>query len=207
LVITLYKDDQKVGEYPPIYFELKDVKDMYERWTAGDVAAANVGIASPLDYQQWPATTATLMNSSPVFPSETQDYVLWVHGWNMSPFDKDSYSDTAFKRLFWQGYRGRFGTFRWPTFYFTGSIPPVHHFDASEQRAWASSSALLGLLQHLNGDVYGGKVHVMAHSLGNVVMGEALRQAPAGQVVVHTYVASQAAMSAHCYDANAPAMA
>lgn len=47
---------------------------------------------------------------------------------------------------------------------------------------------------------------MMAHSMGNVAAAEALRQAQSGQVV-HTYIASQAALSAHCYDATAPLMA
>ena len=42
---------------------------------------------------------------------------------------------------------------------------------------------------------------MLAHSMGNVVAGEALRLAGASQVV-NTYVASQAAISAHTYDTN-----
>lgn len=210
LVLNIKKDGQKIGEYPPVYIELKDVKEMYERYTVGDVQNANTSVLSWLDYHQWPANSATLMptpSRQPFAPpsDETKDYVLWVHGWNMSPFDKDSFGDTAFKRLFWQGYKGRFGTFRWPTFHFTGGIPPVHHFDASEHRAWASSLGLLNLCNQLNRGPFAGKVRMMAHSMGNVVAGEALRRAQSGQVV-HTYVASQAAIPAHCYDATAPLM-
>jgi alpha-tubulin suppressor-like RCC1 family protein len=211
LVLTIKKDGQKIGEYPPVYLELKDVKEMYERYTIGDVQDANTSVLSSIDYQNWPATHAILMpapSGQPLAapPDETKDYVLWVHGWNMSPFDKDSFGDTAFKRLFWQGYKGRFGTFRWPTFYFTGDAPPVHQYDASEHRAWASSLGLLALLNQLNSGPFAGKVRVMAHSMGNVVASEALRRAQSGQVV-HTYIASQAAMPAHCYDATTPLMA
>ena len=148
---------------------------------------------------------------------EAKDYILFVHGWNMSPFDKDWFSDTAFKRLWHQGYKGRFGAFRWPTFFFDRGLfgiplpvpddwelPERTHFDASEHRAWASASGLLGLLGQLKGGQFHGKVRMMAHSMGNVVAAEALRQA--GGNVAHTYVASQAALSAHCYDAAAPLM-
>ena len=31
--------------------------------------------------------------------------------------NKDRFAETAFKRLYWQGYQGRFGSFRWPTDY------------------------------------------------------------------------------------------
>jgi len=36
LVLNIKKDGQTIGEYPPVYIELKDVKDMYERYTVGD---------------------------------------------------------------------------------------------------------------------------------------------------------------------------
>lgn len=208
LIVSLYRNNQKLAEYPPVYLELKDVKAMYQRWSIGDVAVGNNGPLSALDYTQWPQTIATLDTSVPFVapPGETSDYVLWVHGWNMSPFDKDAYANTAFKRLFLQGFKGRFATFRWPTFYYTGSAPPVHHYDASEQRAWASSQGLLTLLNDLNGGSFGGKVRIMAHSMGNVVVGEALRKAAEGQMLVHTYVASQAALPAHCYDSTQPLM-
>jgi hypothetical protein len=209
LVLSIKKGAQSIVQYPPVYLELKDVKDMYERYTVGDVQEANASVLSSLDYQHWPANAASLMptpSGRPLAPppDETKDYMLWVHGWNMSPFDKDSFGDTAFKRLFWQGYKGRFGTFRWPTFHFT-SVPSIHHFDASEHRAWVSSLGLLNLCNQLNRGQFAGKVRMMAHSMGNVVAGEALRRAQSGQVV-HSYVASQAAIPAHCYDAAAPLM-
>ena len=44
---------------------------------------------------------------------------------------------------------------------------------------------------------------MLAHSMGNIVAGEALRLSGNNQVV-NTYVASQAAVSAHTYDTNMP---
>jgi hypothetical protein len=210
LVLVAKKGGVAIFELPPVYIELLDVKDMYERWTVGDVPNGNSSILSPVDYRYWPENNATLMafSSGREFspPSdETKDYVLWIHGWNMSPFDKDSYGDTAFKRLFWQGFKGRFGAFRWPTYYFTGDVPPAHHFDASEHRAWSSALGLVALLDRLNNSQFVDNVRMMAHSMGNVVASEALRRAKSGRIV-HTYVASQAAVSAHCYDSRAPEM-
>ena len=148
LVLKLLQNGQTLAEYPPLYLEIKDVKDMYERWTVGDVTEPNFPIASPIDYEVWPATTATqdpgpsqMPLPAPTTDAE-KDYILLVHGWNCSPFDKEYVGNTAFKRLYWQGFKGRFGLFRWPTFHFEGA-PPVHHFDASEHRAWESSLGLL----------------------------------------------------------------
>jgi len=211
LALKLLKNGQPLAEYPPLYVEIKDVKDMYERWTVGDVTSANTSVISSLDYQVWPANTPTQKfgPSGDLLPEPRtemeKDYILMVHGWNASPFSKDSVGDTAFKRLFWQGFNGRFGLFRWPTFYYEGAVPPVHHFDASEHRAWESSLGLLSLINQLNAGPFTGRVRIIAHSMGNIVASEALRRSQSGQVV-HTYIASQAAISAHCFDATTPAM-
>jgi hypothetical protein len=83
------------------------------------------------------------------------------------------------------------GGFQWPTY--TGSLT----YDASEIRAWRSGQALNNRIASLNAS-YPGQVRVIAHSMGNVVMGEALRLFSTS--VVHTYIAAQAAIPAHCYD-------
>jgi uncharacterized membrane protein len=211
LVLKLLKNGQPLAEYPPLYMEIKDVKDMYERWTVGDVTEPNTSVFSSLDYQVWPTDTPVQkfgLSERPMSNPTTEaekDYILLVHGWNSSPFSKGYVGDTAFKRLYWQGFKGRFGLFRWPTFYFEGDLPPVHHFDASEHRAWQSSLGLLSLINQLNGGPFAGRVRIIAHSMGNIVVGEALRRSQSGQII-HTYIASQAAISAHCYDATATAM-
>lgn len=207
LVLKLLKNGQSLAEYPPLYMEIKDVKDMYERWTVGDVTQPNQSMSSPIDYDIWPTNTA-VQDFGPGGPmpaptrEEEKDYILMVHGWNTSPFDKTCTGNTAFKRLFWQGFNGRFGLFRWPTFYYEG-VPPPHHFDASEHRAWASSVGLLDLINRLNSGAFAGRVRLTGHSMGNIVASEALRRSQSGPVV-HTYVASQAAISAHCFDATTP---
>jgi hypothetical protein len=126
----------------------------------------------------------------------------------METWEKDRYAETAFKRLYWQGYQGRFGSFRWPTDYgFTGSMMNAllqpHNYDGSEYTAWQSATGLLNKLNDLNAR-YPGRVYMLAHSMGNVVAGEALRlaaQQGLGQLV-NTYVGSQAAIPAHVYDAT-----
>jgi hypothetical protein len=127
----------------------------------------------------------------------------------MTAYDKDRFAESAFKRLYWQGYQGRFGEFRWPTDYgFNGlstvltNINEADNFDNSEYQAWQSAQGLLNKLNDLNSQ-YPGHVYLLAHSMGNVVAGEALRLSGANQVV-NTCVASQAAVSAHTYDATVP---
>jgi hypothetical protein len=129
-------------------------------------------------------------------------YILFVHGWNLPPWEKDAFAETALKRLYWQSYKGKFGTFQWPTTYYeTAAALPVTCYDDGEFTAWQSAVPLEQLLVALHGG-YGSNVYVLAHSMGNVVTGEALRLAGQNgvQLLVNTYVATQAAVPGACYD-------
>jgi hypothetical protein len=195
LVISIYKNDgvTKVAESQPLCLKLQDVKEMYQRWTVGN------NPNSP------PAKRASLVTSPYSYdfsiPAES-NYILFVHGWNLAPWERDAFAETAFKRLYWQGYKGRFGAFQWPTGYGFGSWKTVatdpDNYDNSESNAWASATGLVTLLGGLNSQ-FPGQVYLMAHSMGNVVAGEALKLAGANQVV-NTYIAMQGAVPAHCYD-------
>jgi hypothetical protein len=79
-------------------------------------------------------------------------------------------------------------------------VSDTRNFDNSEFIAWQSAAGLLNKLNDLNAQ-YPGHVYMLAHSMGNIVAGEALRLAGNHQVV-NTYVASQGAISAHNYDAT-----
>jgi hypothetical protein len=129
----------------------------------------------------------------------------------MSPFDKDAFAETALKRLYWQGYTNRFGSLRWPTTYgFQDKILDIvldpDNYDNGEIAAWHSAEGLRQHLLNLNAR-YPGKVYMLAHSMGNIVAGEALAlnaEKYGGGQIVNTYVASQAAVPLHCYDPSAP---
>jgi len=128
----------------------------------------------------------------------TDEEFLLVHGWNMDVWEKRRWIETAFKRLWWQGYKGRVSSFEWPTLTGFGlsSTFPLQHFDESEYRSWLSGQALANLIQTLNGK---GQLRVVAHSMGNVVAGEAIRNLPPEVPKVKTYIACQAAISAQYY--------
>jgi len=185
-----------------VYIQILDIKQMYERWTVGD------------NTTQPPATTAYPAGDLPADMTQSfqyttlaatnTPYILFVHGWNLPYWEKDRYAETAFKRLYWQGYQGRFGEFRWPTYFnfpfeaFQWQAIDLNNFDNSELNAWKSGTGLLNLLTSLNAQ-YPGQVYLTAHSMGNVVAGEALRLAGSSRVV-NTYIAMQGAVSAHAYD-------
>jgi hypothetical protein len=194
---------QNVVADAPLYLQINDIKQMYERWTVGDtpgVAPASMAVIATDGLQTNPPVPAFKYNA----PTDTNTpYILLVHGWNMQTWEKNRYAETAYKRLYWQGYKGRFGFYRWPTGNgISDTLDAVFHarnYDNSEYQAWQSASGLTNLLTQLNAE-YPGNVYLMAHSMGNVVAGEALRRA-SGQLV-NTYIAMQGAVPAHCYDPN-----
>lgn len=189
----------------PFYLDLQPVTSLYEHWTVGD-NTTNTWDKIP--------NRATRTADSAVFgiPATTaeRDYILFVHGWRMKPWERRSFASTGFKRLWQLGYRGRYGLFSWPTDWVDDPLWQMlldqQNYDRSERRAWNSAIGLERLLVDLNRN-YAGRVRMMAHSMGNVVASEALRLKglnPNRPPVLHTYVASQAATVAHAYDATNP---
>ena len=205
LTLTFADGNGNILGKSSVYIQIKDIKQMYERWTVGDNpnrAPTNtpslvwndlpVGMTQPFQY------SAPWNNATP--------YILFVHGWNLPMWAKDRFAETAFKRLYWQGYQGRFGLFRWPTLYAFPlgemSLQAVNpdNFDTSEMQSWQSGAGLRKLLVQLNNQ-YPGQVRLMAHSHGNIAAGEALRT---NVTLVQTYVAMQAAVPSHAYDPSRP---
>ena len=206
LNLTIANSNGTVLAQTTAYIQIVDIKQMYERWTVGD--QPTIAPTTNIDF-----STEGLVAGETAFeyppPKDTNTtYILYVHGWNMSAYDKDRFAESAYKRLYWQGYHGRFGQFRWPTDYdfqasLINAILQPHNYDSSEFNAWHSGQGLANLLQGLNGE-YPGHVYLLAHSMGNVVAGEALRLASVegmGQIL-NTYAGSQAAIPAHVYDAS-----
>ena len=184
LKVSLYAADEqgtltKFAESDPTYLNLQDVKGMYDTWTLSDPTSSAASGSS------------VYTSSSP----QTSQYLLFVHGWNMTSDAKDQFANTAYKRLWWQGYKGRFGAFDWPTE--TGWTT----YDPSEYIAWQSATALKNKLADLNAQ-YTNNVYLFAHSMGNVVAGEALKLNNTNGNGVRAYVACQGAISAHAYDVH-----
>ncbi|MBQ6472372.1 MAG: alpha/beta hydrolase, partial [Victivallales bacterium] len=153
----------------------------------------------------WQATvapTATRIRKAEFHPRTPAKKLLFVHGWNMAEWEKVRWAETAFKRLWWLGYDGGFTLFSWPTRYgftsFWDAIWNSGHYNDSEFIAWNSSRALCGLLSALNKN--DAQLTVLAHSMGNVVAGEALRRYSGRSIF--RYIASQAAVPAEAYDSS-----
>ena len=174
----------KIGEGPGVWMDLKEPGSCIQRWTCGDGALGDVVNYTPNGAITPPST------------EEEKDMVLYVHGYNMKPNEKQRWIETTYKRLWHLGFKGKVGGFTWPCA--QSALP----FDESEEKAWQAGAQLKLLLAALKTAGY--RVHVLAHSQGNVVMGEALRQAGPNSELISTYIASQAAIPAHCYDKTLP---
>jgi hypothetical protein len=183
-----------------VWIKLMDVQEMFER---GKVAtpmseADNVPdpwlTTEPLTFQ---STSDPNGNAFEADPDETKQYIIYVHGWRLSYHEAQTWANTSFKRLWHLGYKGRFTFFSWPTFSGADSaIDGYLTYNKSEYRAWLSGAALKSYVASLPS---GYTKNIMAHSMGNVVVGSAFRQGMGG---VSNYSLLNAAMAAQAYDAT-----
>jgi hypothetical protein len=176
LVIRL-KDGSTV-DGPGPWISLSDIKRMYVRNTDSQFDRRAAG-------------------------DETKEVITFVHGWNMSPEGSTVFSETLFKRLWHQGYKGRFAAFRWNTKWSDAfdKVPWIGEaveaylakYNDSEYIAWNSGRDLTAFLSK-HPSSYQSKL--VAHSMGNIVAGSALAQG----LEVDKYILMQAAVPASCYD-------
>lgn len=191
------------------YLQLYDITAFYDHYSVG------TGTSGPPSASADPPIQAASRSLKPNLrvPATDGSYILFVHGWRMKAAERVNFAETALKRLYWSGYQGRFGLFSWPTEYFdkppwvTSTVEQLfrvlgnaQNYDNSEAIARRSGAPLASLLSA--GSLSTFKVSVFAHSMGNVVVSEALKQA--STTLVNTYVATQAAETADAYNPAAP---
>lgn len=192
---------------------LHPMENLYDHFTVGDNDKGwlddNFVLKSPNPKPQHNQFVPIIDRPAPDNSKPRPEYILSVHGWRMQTWERRRFSETAYKRLYWQGYKGYFGLASWPTEWFEVNGNPItdviraaldsQNYDRSEAVARRAGPYLLDLFANLNAI---GDLHVFAHSMGNVVVGEALRRGAEEQrgKLVSTYVALQAAEAAHAYD-------
>jgi len=191
----------QIGSGGSLWLNLMDIKQMYQRalvngnqpppypynYTSSQPPAVNMG------YSIDNTDPAGGSGSFPFVPDPNEDKsnptcIVFVHGFNMTYPQSDGYGQTLFKRFWQMGYKGRFASFRWPTY--TGAIGT---FNDCEYIAWYSGAALAQFVQSI-GQNY--TVDVIGHSLGNVVVGSALAD---NRMQINAYAMLHAAVSASCY--------
>ena len=160
---------------------LREISDFYDTWNAD-----SPNVTPKQNFQD-----GTL---------QTDEYILFVHGFNVLNSEKLFWPGTMHKRLWWNGYRGRTGILTWDCSLVNitkdlGKLKfNLHVYDQSEFKAWQTGATLKEVLLRLQNHYGNSKVSILAHSQGNIVACEALRLLPEGNTV-HTYIASQGAIS------------
>ncbi len=215
--VIQYADGSTTSKIQSVELDLRDIKQLYTRWDI-DFRDGSNDLRTDLTFQHF-ATPSTATHESQItevpFLSGA-DTVVFVHGWNNSDEvnqdDKAAGAETMFKRLYWQGLRGEFVAFNWPTFTDAEGYIPWPDFanlsyNPSDFQAYRSAQALKDILEDYRGEPEDLQpVHVLAHSMGNIVVGEAMRQWAFDfdneDPLVTTYVAMEAAVSAGAYGSN-----
>ena len=205
---------RKVAWYRHLHLNLSDIRASIVHWSAGDVETTSSSFPTPVlttisDAQpagnrfygvQDPDVVGTLLKNDSA--------LLFVHGYRMQRWERREFPNCHFKRLYWQRYGGSMGMFSWPTEHWTSptlaGLWAPQNYDRSEFQARRSGAMVLaGLLPNVPDglNVTEEKLSIMAHSMGNVVMSEAMR-ASSG-TVANGYFAMMSAESAGCYRYNA----
>jgi hypothetical protein len=201
----------------PVHLELLDVREMYQRARVANEAEQ---IPSPATNPTPPAQTWVWDQWNWPYsedPQATEKTAIFVHGWRLKYMDYINWSDTSYKRLWHQGFKGKFYSFRWATFSGDNNgllpygldeqleansggnspvIPPGGTtYNASEYRAWLCGPTLALFVNQLPN---AGNRSLFAHSMGNVISGAALRSG----MLIDRYAMCNAAMAAMAYDPN-----
>lgn len=176
LVVSILEGGEPVVSSEPVPFDLRHVKTFYQRTTM----AWPEEIKPPWEYTteqppvpdlQWRIDPQGYDFQPGWF--ETNDEVVWIYGWLKSgeglyEMATTQAGETIFKRLWHRGYRGRLTFFHWPT------VKPRYAYGLleSEYRAYKSAPALLDFISTIPRHK---RLHVTAHSLGTVMLTEALK--------------------------------
>jgi hypothetical protein len=146
--------------------------------------------------------------------------LVFVHGFNVTSSDATGEFGEAYKRAYWQGFRGNFIGFSWygdppPVVSSTGNGSPLSpaNFDGAVQNALETAGTFLNFVQVLETPNSAGgegipanNVNVMAHSLGNLVVWDALRieKALGGSPVINNLVDVESAVWADAFTPLTP---
>jgi hypothetical protein len=181
-----------------VWIKLMDVQEMFERGKVDAPMSEPDNVPDPwvtnepLTFQ---STSDLNGNAFQADPDEAKQYIIHVHGWRMSYHEAQTWANTSFKRLWQLGYKGRYAFFSWPTYSpATSEFNGYMTYNKSEYRAWLSGAALKSYVHSLPS---GYTKSIMAHSMGNVVVGSAFRQGMGG---ISNYSLFNSAMAAQAYD-------
>ena len=204
-VTILDQGGKEIGAGPSIWLDIMNIKKMYARGkgTPCDPSGLPNAFSNPsTSYDDsgvsWSDDTSGNQFSKPW--DEEKKIIVFVHGSNEPYLYSVANAQTMFKRLWWQGYKGRFAFFRWDTLVgpLDGFLPA--QYNVNEWRAWAFGNGLKSYVENIP-DTDGYTRNICGHSLGNTVIASALRKG----MQVTNCVLMQGAIPAGCFDPSGSA--
>jgi hypothetical protein len=197
LTMTISQNGNAIAQ-ASAWIDFHNVGDLYEQAAVTDVE------------QHWPEMVQTNLTSGfkIIHPSSeaplANQLAVFVHGWRVAPWEAMNFSDTMYKRIYWQGFQGKYAALFWPTR--SKDTDPFFDLDyatynRSEHIAFESGTGAAAYFNDLRSRFPDDTISVCAHSMGNIVMMEALKKlAASSQAPIDNYVLMQAAVPAQCYD-------
>ncbi|MEJ0089787.1 MAG: hypothetical protein WDM80_08600 [Limisphaerales bacterium] len=85
-------------------------------------------------------------------PDEQRKCVVFVHGIDLDVPTQQGYAQSFFKRLWWEGYKGRLAAFRWATTLTDGADflklgrENISIYNSGEYRSWKGGTSLKNML-------------------------------------------------------------
>lgn len=204
LEIVLLQEDGTtlIGEGGGTWLDLLDIKEMYKR-----AIASNAGVGNPSAPEQPYITntgffndallTTTEQNTGSSDPlkfnppvDETKQCLIFVHGWWTGYNQFIDYSETMYKRLWWEGYKGRFISYNWP------ALSGPQTYNSSEWVGWVYGKPFMDYVNNLKANF--NTLTIASHSQGAVVVGSAIEQG----LTFNKYILLEAAIPTGCYSNN-----
>ena len=194
--LTIYQGANVIAQ-TSTYIDLHDVKDFFEQ----DVIQESMSGAK----SNWTSSVEMVQPAIASGSGNDTNMIVLVHGINVRPWDCIDDAGTVCKRLYWAGFQGKFAEVEWPCNLITPIPSPLTFdvFNLSELQAYKASTALTTCLNGLKARFPNYRLNILAHSQGNAVVSEAIKNgAP-----FDTYILTQGAMPDSCYDVDAPTYA
>jgi cysteine peptidase C11 family protein/alpha/beta hydrolase family protein DUF900 len=129
-----------------------------------------------------------------------KDYVVFLHGYNVAIDKAFETFSTVFKRLYWNGVIGEGGDSEFVGITWFGNETWFSFFNKNVFNAFQTSIPVGKFLKDLNDRNSGRQLNVMAHSLGNLVVSNAIKNTD--DLHVNKYISIQSAVAANAYNAN-----
>jgi hypothetical protein len=208
LVLELKQGNEVLVEICSCWIELLDVRNMYQRAKitpdnpdaftepsdfGGEAGRPTIQPPIPEIGWVWDPDGKDFIED----PMEEKQYLVFVHGWRMTYVGSQKYAESMFKRLWQSGYKGRYAFVRWPTYSEDthSTTNGILTYNISDYRAWLCGKGVAAFVNNLPPAYVR---NITAHSMGNVVVGSALREG----MQVDNYALLNAAVPAMCYDPN-----